>query len=132
MTLVIPPSKLRDIRREASRILHRSTTTLRQLSSFIGKAQTTTLAVLLARLQTGHLITARNLALRRDTVGKGVRHLNHSQLAKCIMVPTPSPLHLSPPTFYPTPVCATGPRKFQRRSSTKPPLAHNSMGYRPA
>ncbi|KAG2222132.1 hypothetical protein INT45_007568 [Circinella minor] len=52
MRLSVPPKKLRDLRREARKILNQSTTTLRHLSSFIGKAQATTLAVFPARLYT--------------------------------------------------------------------------------
>ncbi|OAD78744.1 hypothetical protein PHYBLDRAFT_163835 [Phycomyces blakesleeanus NRRL 1555(-)] len=76
MTLIIPRSKLRDIRREASRLLHNPTITLRQLSSFIGKAQATTLAVLPARLQTRQLISIRNQALYRGLQWTSPIHLS--------------------------------------------------------
>jgi Reverse transcriptase (RNA-dependent DNA polymerase)/DNA N-6-adenine-methyltransferase (Dam) len=65
MTLTVPSSKIRDLRREASRLFRSASCSLRHLSSFIGKAQAMTIAVFPARLQTRHLLTVKNLALRR-------------------------------------------------------------------
>lgn len=65
MTLSVPKNKLRDLRREATKILNKGHTTLKNLSSFVGKAMATTLAVFPARLMTRHLLSLKNTALRR-------------------------------------------------------------------
>jgi hypothetical protein len=65
MTLTVPSSKIRDLRREASRLFRAASCSIRHLSSFIGKAQAMTMAVFPARLQTRHLLAVKNLALRR-------------------------------------------------------------------
>jgi len=67
MTLSVPKSKLRDLRREATKMLNRGTTTLKDLSSFVGKAMATTSAVFPARLMTRNLLALKNSALRRPS-----------------------------------------------------------------
>lgn len=66
MTLSVPKNKLRDLRREATKMLNKGHTTLRSLSSFVGKAMATTLAVFPARLMTRHLLALKNSALKRS------------------------------------------------------------------
>ncbi|KAI9248020.1 hypothetical protein BDA99DRAFT_525567 [Phascolomyces articulosus] len=61
MSLRVPPTKIRSLRREAHKLINNSKAiTIRRLSSFIGKAQAMTLAVLPARLYTRELISCRN------------------------------------------------------------------------
>jgi len=64
MTLRIPGNKIRDVRREASKLLNKGTCTVRQLSSFIGKAIAMTAAVFPARLKIQHLQTVKIQALK--------------------------------------------------------------------
>ena len=64
MTLKIPGKKVRDVRREASKLAHKGTCTIRQLSSFIGKAIAMTAAVFPARLKVQHLQAAKIQALK--------------------------------------------------------------------
>ncbi|CEP14670.1 hypothetical protein [Parasitella parasitica] len=56
MRLSVPTTKLRDLWREASRLLHQATMPLRTLASFIGAVQP-------ARLNTRYLLQAKNCAL---------------------------------------------------------------------
>jgi hypothetical protein len=65
LSLTVPKSKIRDLRREASRLLHRPTSTIRALASFIGKAQSMTIAIFPARLKTRHLLLCKNMALHQ-------------------------------------------------------------------
>lgn len=65
MCLSVPTSKRRDIRREAMKLLKTKSCSLRNLSSFIGKAQATTPAVFPARLHTRQLLHLKNLALAK-------------------------------------------------------------------
>lgn len=65
LTLTVPTSKIRDLRREASRLLRTAHCTVRQLSSFIGKAQALTVAVFPARLRTRYLLSVKNSALQQ-------------------------------------------------------------------
>jgi len=51
MTLTLPKDKVRDLRREAYKLMVSTSVPLRRLASFIGKAQAAVLAVLPARLQ---------------------------------------------------------------------------------
>lgn len=67
MSLSVPASKRRDIRRKALRMLRDKSCSLRHLSSFIGKAQATTPAVFLARLQTRELLQLKNQLLQQGT-----------------------------------------------------------------
>jgi hypothetical protein len=60
MTLTVPASKIRDIRRAAQKLLHQSSVKLTALTSFIGKALATSLAVFPARLHTRQLIQQAN------------------------------------------------------------------------
>lgn len=71
MTLTVPSSKIRDIRRCAQRLLHRSSATLTALQSFVGKALATSMAVFPARLNTRNLLTTIN-HWRRCDMEKGV------------------------------------------------------------
>jgi hypothetical protein len=64
MTLRIPGNKIRDVRREASKLINKGTCTIRQLSSFIGKAIAMTAAVFPARLKVQHLQATKIQALR--------------------------------------------------------------------
>lgn len=64
MTLKIPGPKIRDVRREASKLFNKGTCTVRQLSSFIGKAIAMTAAVFPARLKVQHLTAAKIHALK--------------------------------------------------------------------
>jgi hypothetical protein len=63
MTLSVPRSKVRDLRREAEKLLRNKSTALRNLASFIGKAMAMTAAVFPARLMTRRLIQVQNRAL---------------------------------------------------------------------
>ncbi|KAG1276013.1 hypothetical protein G6F66_012649 [Rhizopus arrhizus] len=67
MSLSIPASKRRDIRREALKMLRSKSCSLRNLSSFIGKAQATTPAVFPARLRTRELLQLKNQLLHQGT-----------------------------------------------------------------
>jgi hypothetical protein len=64
MTLQIPGAKIRDMRREASKLINKATCTVRQLSSFIGKAIAMTAAVFPARLKVQHLQAVKINALK--------------------------------------------------------------------
>ena len=64
MTLKIPGQKIRDVRREASKLAHKGQCTVRQLSSFIGKAIAMTAAVFPARLKVQHLQAVKIQALK--------------------------------------------------------------------
>jgi hypothetical protein len=63
MTLTIPKSKIRDIRREVTKMHNRGTATLKTLSSFIGKALAMTAAVLPACLHTCNHLQLKNQSL---------------------------------------------------------------------
>jgi hypothetical protein len=65
LTLTVPRAKVRDLRREASRLLHRQSCTIRNLAAFIGKAQSMTMAVFPARLKTRHMLTTKIKALKQ-------------------------------------------------------------------
>jgi hypothetical protein len=52
MFLTLPKDKVRELKWEAMKLWTLTTTTIRHLASFIGKAQAAMLAVLPARLQT--------------------------------------------------------------------------------
>jgi hypothetical protein len=65
MVLSVPKTKLRDLRREATKMLNKGHTTLKNLSSFVGKTMATTLAIFPARLMTRNLLALKNSALRR-------------------------------------------------------------------
>jgi len=65
MVLSVPKSKLRDLRREATKMRNKGHTTLKNLTSFVGKAMATTMAVFPARLMTRNLLSLKNSALRR-------------------------------------------------------------------
>ena len=64
MTLKVPGQKIRDVRREASKLVNKGTCTVRQLSSFIGKAIAMTAAVFPARLKVQHLLADKIRALK--------------------------------------------------------------------
>jgi len=64
MTLSVPRAKVRDIRREANKLLRLGETSLRSLSAFIGKAMAMLAAVFPARLQTRRLTQLLNSALK--------------------------------------------------------------------
>ncbi|KAG2187196.1 hypothetical protein INT44_004868 [Umbelopsis vinacea] len=64
MTLKVPKEKVRDLRRDALRMLHTGKSTIRQVASFVGKAQSLTAAVFPARLKSRYLMMAKNQALR--------------------------------------------------------------------
>lgn len=66
MSLSVPGEKIRDIRREASKMIHKGTATVRQLSSFIGKTNAMTAAIFPARLRSQHLHQLKNSALAMD------------------------------------------------------------------
>jgi hypothetical protein len=63
MILTLPKDKVRELKREATALWKSTTTTIRRLASFIGKAQAAMLAVLPARLQTRHLVACKDRAL---------------------------------------------------------------------
>lgn len=65
MSLNVPKDKVRDLRREATRLINKTTTSIRHLASFIGKAQAMTAAVFPARLRTRALLQVKNQALRQ-------------------------------------------------------------------
>lgn len=80
MSLAVPPSKVRDLRREALKMIKAGTVSLRRLAAFIGKATAMTIAVFPARLMTRQLIQTQNAALARNcswtdpvTLGKAAR-----------------------------------------------------------
>lgn len=81
MSLSVPTSKRRDIRREALKMLRQKTCTLRQLSSFIGKAQATTPAVFPARLQTRDLLQLKNHHLQSGALWNATVQLTPSACA---------------------------------------------------
>lgn len=64
MTLSVPLHKVRDIRREARKLKTNGSVSLRNLSSFIGKAMAMTAAVFPARLMCQRLLQVKNDALR--------------------------------------------------------------------
>ena len=66
MSLSVPKAKVRDLRREAQKMIKAGTITLRRLAAFIGKAIAMTIAVFPARLMTRNLIQVQNTALARD------------------------------------------------------------------
>lgn len=66
LTLTVPKSKVRDLRREASHLLRSSMCSVRSLASFIGKAQSMTMAVFPARMQTRQLLAAKIHALKQS------------------------------------------------------------------
>jgi hypothetical protein len=66
MSLSVPKSKVRDLRREAQKIIKTGAITLRRLAAFIGKAIAMTIAVFPARLMTRNLIQLQNAALARN------------------------------------------------------------------
>ena len=66
MTLSVPGSKIRDIRREASKMINKGSATVRQLSSFIGKTNAMTAAIFPARLRSQHLLQLKNISLTAD------------------------------------------------------------------
>ena len=80
LTLSVPKTKVRDLRREASRLLFSPMCSLRSLASFIGKAQSMTMAIFPARLKTRHLLVAKNLALKQSKSWTSL--LSLSQTAK--------------------------------------------------
>lgn len=65
MTLSVPKSKVRDLRREAEKMIRAGTVQLRHLAAFIGKAIAMTVAVFPARLRTRNLIQRQNAALAK-------------------------------------------------------------------
>jgi len=67
MTLKIPGNKIRDMRREASKLVNKGTCTVRQLSSFIGKAIAMTAAVFPSRLKVQCLQAIKIQALKSGT-----------------------------------------------------------------
>lgn len=66
MLLSVPGEKIRDIRREASKMIHKGTAMVRQLSSFIGKMNMMTVAIFPACLCSQHLHQLKNSALVMD------------------------------------------------------------------
>lgn len=66
MALSVPGSKIRDLRREATKLLQAAAIPLRRLASFIGRAMSMTVAIFPARLKTRHLIQVQNEALARN------------------------------------------------------------------
>lgn len=77
MTLSVPGSKIRDLRREATKMLQASAITLKRLASFIGRAMAMTIAIFPARLKTRRLIQAQNAALNRHGSWTGSITLDH-------------------------------------------------------
>lgn len=71
MTLQIPGTKIRDMRREASKLINKTTCTVRQLSSFIGKAIAMTAAVFPARLKVQYLQAVKINALKSGISWEG-------------------------------------------------------------
>ncbi|KAF9177630.1 hypothetical protein BGZ50_008508 [Haplosporangium sp. Z 11] len=65
MVLSVPEPKLKDLRREATKILNKGWASIKNLSSFVGKAMATTAVVSLARLMNRYLLALENNALRR-------------------------------------------------------------------
>jgi hypothetical protein len=65
MTLSVPRPKVRDLRREAEKMIKAGTIQLRRLAAFIGKAIAMTVAVFPARLRTRNLIQVQNAALAK-------------------------------------------------------------------
>ena len=64
MSLKVPGQKIRDLRREASKLINKTTCTIRQLASFIGKAVAMTAAVFPARLKVQRLLAVKIQALK--------------------------------------------------------------------
>ena len=65
LTLTVPRAKVPDLRREASRLLHRQSCTIRNLEAFIGKVHSMTMTVFPARLKTRHMLTTKIKALKK-------------------------------------------------------------------
>jgi hypothetical protein len=80
MELSVPTSKIRDLRREASRLIRSAQCSVRHLSSFIGKAQALTMAVFPARLKTRHLLSVKNNALKMGLAWTSMTRLPQSAL----------------------------------------------------
>lgn len=64
MTLSVPKAKTRDLRREASKLLSKTSAPLRTIAAFVGKAMAMTMAVFPARMMTRQLTQLTNQALR--------------------------------------------------------------------
>ncbi|OMJ26894.1 hypothetical protein AYI69_g3690 [Smittium culicis] len=65
MSLEIPKEKVRDLRREADRLIRRKKTSIRNLASFLGKAQAMAAALLSGRLMTRRLLELKNSSLSK-------------------------------------------------------------------
>ena len=63
MALTVPGHKIRDLRREAVKMLNATTFQLRRLAAFIGRAMSMTAAIFPARLKTRALLQVQNRAL---------------------------------------------------------------------
>jgi hypothetical protein len=64
-SLTVPIQKVRDLRRGASRLLHRPYCSIRNLAAFKGKAQAMIAAVFPTRLRPRNLLATKNRALKR-------------------------------------------------------------------
>jgi hypothetical protein len=80
MLLSVPTSKIRDLRREASRLIRRTTCSVRHLAAFIGKAQALTMAVFPARLMSRSLLADKNAALHHNQSWTAMIHLSQPAL----------------------------------------------------
>ena len=67
MTLLVPHNKIRDVHREASKMVNKGAAMVRHLSSFIGKTNAMTVAIFPACLHSQHLLQLKNASL---SVGK--------------------------------------------------------------
>ncbi|OMJ21594.1 hypothetical protein AYI70_g3389 [Smittium culicis] len=65
MSLEIPKEKVRDLRREADRLIRRMKTSIRNLASFLGKSQAMAVALFLGRLMTRRLLDLKNSSLSK-------------------------------------------------------------------
>lgn len=77
MQLQVPANKIRDLRREASRMLSKVSCPIKQVASFIGKAQSLLMAVFPARLKTRHLLALKNRTIRHHKAWHKLVELPH-------------------------------------------------------
>lgn len=76
MTLSIPGSKLRDLRRSAKKLLSKDEAPLRTVAAFIGQAMSLTPAVFPARLHLQHLMQVQNQTLAMKKTWKSMTSLS--------------------------------------------------------
>ena len=84
MSLKVPGQKIRDLRREASKLINKTTCTIRQLASFIGKAVAMTAAVFPARLKVQRLLAVKIQALKSGASWSDLISIPHEATAELL------------------------------------------------